>query len=60
GAVDVAVYYAVGLKGHKVEYTRADPETETCSQSLFPQMGYRPCWYVKRHRVKWIEIGPGS
>ena len=57
GTVEIEVYYAVGLKNHKVEYLRADPETQTCARSLFPHVGYQPCWYVNRHRRKWIEIG---
>jgi hypothetical protein len=55
--VSITVYYAVGLKGSKVEYMPGDPETETCVHSLFPQEGYRPCWYVTRHATKWVEIG---
>jgi len=57
GSVDIKVYYAVGLKGNKVEYMPGDPETQTCVHSLFPHLGYQPCWYVSRHRQKWIEIG---
>jgi hypothetical protein len=57
GSVPISVYYAIVHKGNKVEYTVGDPETETCAMSLFPQLGYRPCWYVNRHRVKWIRIG---
>jgi hypothetical protein len=53
--VQIEVYYAVGLKGQKTEFMRADPETETCVHSLFPQSGYRPCWYVMRHTTKWID-----
>jgi hypothetical protein len=56
-SVQIEVYYAVKLKGQKTEFMRADPETETCVHSLFPQIGYRPCWYVTRHMQKWIEIG---
>src|SRR4051794_28378149 len=61
-SVPIEVYYAIGLKGMKTEYTRADPETETCAHSLFPQEGYRPCWYVMRHTIRWVEIGwrPGA
>ena len=62
--VQIRVDYAVGLKNHKVEYMRADPETQTCAHSLFPQLGYPPCWYVNRHRRKVIEVDrlemPGS
>ncbi len=59
GTVQVNVYYAVRLKGKKTEYLRADTETETCANSLFPQIGYLPCWYLNRHRQKWVEIGAG-
>jgi hypothetical protein len=57
GTVQIDVYYAVRLKGAKTEYMRADPETETCTYSLLPQIGYRPCWYVARHKQKWIDVG---
>jgi len=60
GSVDIQVYYAVGLKNSKVEYMRADPETQTCVHSLFPHLGYQPCWYVNRHRRKLIEVGRRS
>ncbi len=41
-------YYAVSEKGQKLEYIPADPQTVTCLHSLFPHMGYNPCWYVNR------------
>jgi hypothetical protein len=53
--VQIEVFYAVGLKGQKTEFVRGDPETETCVHSMFPQDGYRPCWYVMRHMTKWID-----
>ena len=56
GSVDIQVYYSVGIKGNKVEYMPADPETQTCVHSLFPQMGYQPCWYLNRHRTQWIDV----
>jgi hypothetical protein len=56
-SVQIEVYYAVKLKGQKTEFMRADPEMETCVRSLFPQIGYLPCWYVTRHMTKWVEVG---
>jgi hypothetical protein len=53
----VQQYYAVRLKGKKVEYMPLDDANETCARSLFPQMGYLPCWYVSRHRVRQIDVG---
>ena len=41
-------YYAVSEKGQKLEYIPADPQTVTCLHSIFPHMGYSPCWYINR------------
>jgi hypothetical protein len=57
GQVEVHQFYAVRLKGKKVEYMPLDNANETCAHSLFPQMGYRPCWYVERHRIRQIDVG---
>jgi hypothetical protein len=57
GQVEVHRFYAVRLKGKKVEYMPLDDADETCAHSLFPQMGYRPCWYVERHRIRQIDVG---
>ena len=47
GSVKVQHYYAVKLKDGKLEYYFDPPTTQTCSYSLFPQMGYAPCWYLQ-------------
>jgi hypothetical protein len=49
-SVPVQPYYAIPQKDGKTEFVLADPETLTCAHSLFPQLGYKPCWYVSRHR----------
>lgn len=39
-------------KGNKIEYQvdSVRPEEDVpCSNTLFPQGGYRPCWYVAKH-----------
>jgi hypothetical protein len=56
GSVEVRRYYAVGLKNKKTDYSYADPELQTCVNSLFPHSGYSPCWYLRRHNVKEIDI----
>jgi hypothetical protein len=41
---------AIPEKGGKTSYEidqQNREQTVTCSHSLFPQRGYRPCWYVK-------------
>ena len=41
---------AIPEKNGKIEYetdTQNPQQTITCVHSLFPHMGYSPCWYVK-------------
>ena len=56
GSVEVKSYLAVRLKGKKVEYIPPETSTETCVHSLFPQLGYTPCWYLERHKVQRVEV----
>ena len=56
GSVTVRPYYAVHLKNGKTEFTFLDPQTQVCVNSLFPHMGYSPCWYARGHTEKRIDI----
>jgi hypothetical protein len=56
GTVKVRRYYAVGLKSGKTDYMFLDPQNQVCVHSLFPHLGYPPCWYLTRHPVKKIEM----
>jgi hypothetical protein len=49
-------YYAVPQKGGKIEFLSADPQQQTCTHSLFPQMGDPPCWYLARHTDQRIDM----
>ncbi len=51
----VTVLYAAGMKGNKYEIYGDQPDTETCSRTLFPQLGYSPCWYVREHTTKMLD-----
>lgn len=51
----VTVYYAAALKGDRYELFTDRPDKETCARSLFPQMGYAPCWYLRQHKVKVVD-----
>jgi hypothetical protein len=51
----VTVLYAAGLKGSKMEIYANEPDTETCSRTLFPQMGYSPCWYLREHTMQVLD-----
>ncbi len=54
--MQVRPYYAVKLKDGKTEYMFTDPQDETCVHSLFPQLGYRPCWYVGKAKTKELPL----
>jgi hypothetical protein len=54
--VTIKQYYAIPLKGNKLQFVPADPDTEECVQSLFPQAGDRPCWYVNGHTRRRIDM----
>lgn len=56
GTVDVRRGYAVKEKNKKTEFYFDPPAPQTCSHSLFPQLGYQPCWYLERHRTQQIEM----
>jgi hypothetical protein len=56
GSVEIHRYYAVGLKNKKTDYSSGDSEIQTCVNSVFPHSGYYPCWYLRRHNVKEIDI----
>jgi len=56
GTVTVYSYYAIQKKGNKVEYVFNGTQNETCVHTLFPHMGYAPCWYVERHREQRTDI----
>jgi hypothetical protein len=56
GTVTVSKLYMIHEKNNKTEYQLAAPEDRTCVHSLFPQMGYTPCWYLSRHTEEHVEI----
>ncbi len=60
GSVTVHTYYAVKLKNGKTEYDDGGDQVVSCSNSLLPQMGVGPCWYVSRHPSRQITIDSGN
>ena len=56
GTCQVTKLYAVPQKDGKTEYETGEPETQTCANSVFPHLGYRPCWYVKRHKTQQVNL----
>jgi hypothetical protein len=54
--VQVKTMWAVQMKNGHTDYSMGDTVTQTCVRSLFPQMGYTPCWYLNRHTTKVITV----
>lgn len=57
GSVDVQVMWAIKQKNGRIDYELGDRETRPCLYSLFPHLGYTPCWYLTRHKNQVIEVG---
>jgi hypothetical protein len=51
----VSVTYGAALKDGRAELFPDQSGTVTCSRSIFPQMGYSPCWYARRHATQIIS-----
>jgi hypothetical protein len=49
GSIEVQKLLAVPQKDRKTEYIADPPEQQQCVHSLYPQLGFTPCWYVARH-----------
>ncbi len=47
--VVVSRYMSAPLKGDKTEYYYEGTGPVSCSKSLFPQIGWQPCWYLRKH-----------
>jgi hypothetical protein len=56
GTVTVHRYYAVQKKNGKTEFMFNPPADEPCVHSLFPHLGYDPCWRLARHPEQRIDI----
>jgi hypothetical protein len=55
GTVTIQRYDAIPEKNGKVEFAFEQPVTQTCVRSLFPHLGYPPCWYLRRHAEQRIN-----
>jgi hypothetical protein len=47
--VTVSRYMSAPLKGDKTEYYYEGTGPIPCSKSIFPQSGWQPCWYLRKH-----------
>ncbi|HEX4074860.1 MAG TPA: hypothetical protein VHX49_05640 [Candidatus Acidoferrales bacterium] len=51
----VTTFYAAPIKGDKVSIYYDQPQSESCVRAIFPQLGYPPCWYLRRHAVQLVD-----
>ena len=49
------IYYMLQKNG-KTEIIPGDTETQTCVRSIFPHLGYSPCWYARRRSERRVDI----
>ncbi|HLJ28756.1 MAG TPA: hypothetical protein VKY85_18755 [Candidatus Angelobacter sp.] len=60
GTVTIQIMYALSEKGgqgvNRTEYQSGGTQDQTCVNSLFPHLGYAPCWYLRRTPQKTIDI----
>jgi hypothetical protein len=52
GAIEVRRYWEIPNKSGKFDYSFDPPVMQTCVHSLFPHLGYSPCWYVNRQKLQ--------
>lgn len=54
--VTINRFFYINEKFSKFSYEPAGSAEEKCANSLFPQLGSRPCWYVRRHHIETINV----
>lgn len=54
--VQIQRTYQIPHKDGRAEFAFAEPQTVTCVHSIFPHLGYSPCWYLKRHSQQTIPM----
>lgn len=55
-SVQVQQTYEIPHKDGRAEFAFAQPQNVTCARSIFPHLGYSPCWYVKRHTQQVVPM----
>jgi hypothetical protein len=43
------------LKGQKEEFDYMGTVAEPCVPALFPHRSEAPCWWLERHKVRWVS-----
>ena len=56
GSVPIRRYIAVTQKSGKTEFYFDPPTVQVCVHTLFPHLGFAPCWYLNRHKVQRVNM----
>jgi hypothetical protein len=54
--INLQPIYAIPRKDGRDEFDFGASQSETCVHSLFPHLGYVPCWYARRSNQKPIPL----
>lgn len=57
GTVEVRTMWAIKQKDGRIDYELGDTQTQPCLRSIFPHLGYTPCWYLRSHADQVIKVG---
>jgi hypothetical protein len=55
GVVTIRRFEAIPEKNNRTEYIYEEPTMVTCTRSLFPHLGYEPCWYLRGHAEQRVD-----
>lgn len=56
GSVKVQTTLAVKQKDGKTEFYVNPPQDQVCVNSIFPHLGYPPCWYLRRKSTQLVNM----
>jgi len=51
----VTILYAAPIRGGKLSVFTDQPDQQACVRSIFPQLTYKPCWYLRRHAFRVVN-----
>ena len=53
--VQVQQFLRTPLKGQKEEFDFMGTVDQPCVRSLFPHNSETPCWWLERHKIRWVS-----
>ena len=53
--VQVQQFLRTPLKGQKEEFDYMGTLDQPCVRSIFPHNSESPCWWLQRHKIRWVS-----